>query len=106
MGCCKFQNYKHILQVSRDGKWMDGGEFPPSLGSYATIRKANSGGPLDCQKYKFIDAVHMDIAFGGCLSIGGYRYALILVDRATPTWYNWVFGMKNLSSDYIKNYLF
>ena len=25
MGCCKFWNYKHILQVSRDGEWMNGG---------------------------------------------------------------------------------
>jgi hypothetical protein len=28
MGCHKFRNYKHLLQVSCDGKWMDGGEFP------------------------------------------------------------------------------
>jgi hypothetical protein len=27
MGCRKFWNYKHILQVNRDGKWMDGGDF-------------------------------------------------------------------------------
>ncbi len=72
MGCRMFWNYKHILQVSRDGKWMDGGKFPPSLGSYATIRKANSGGPLECQKYKYLDAGHMDIAFGDCLSVGGF----------------------------------
>jgi hypothetical protein len=30
IGCQKFQNYKHILEVSRDGEWVDGGEFPPS----------------------------------------------------------------------------
>ncbi len=72
MGCRKFRNYKHILQVSRDGKWMDRGEFPPSLGSYATIRKANSRGPLEHQKYKYLDAVHMDIALGDCLSVGGF----------------------------------
>jgi hypothetical protein len=63
------------------------------------IPKSNSGGPIDCCKYKYLDAVHMDIAFGNCLSIGGYRYALILVDRAT--WYNWAFGLKNLLSDAI-----
>ncbi len=73
MGCRKFWNYKHILQVSRDGKWMDGGELPLSLDSYATIHKANSGGPLERQKYKYLDAVHMDIAFGDCLSIGGFQ---------------------------------
>jgi hypothetical protein len=41
----------------------------------------------------------MDIAFGKCLSLGGFLYALILVDRAT--WYNWAFDLKNLSSDAI-----
>jgi hypothetical protein len=98
MGCRKFRNYK-LLQVSRDGKWMDGREFSASLGSYATIRKSNSGGPIDCPKYKQLDTVHMDIAFGDCLSVGGFRYALILVDRATR--YNWAFGLKNLSLDAI-----
>jgi hypothetical protein len=83
MGCRKFWNYKHLLQVSHDGKWMDGGEFPVSLGSYVTIRKSNSGGPIDHCKYNYLEAVHMDIAFGDCLSIGGFRHALILVDCAT-----------------------
>ncbi len=91
MGCRKFRNYKHLLQVSRDSQWVDGGEFPPSLGSFATIPKS-----LDKHRYKYLDAVHMDIAFGDCLSVGGFRYALILVDCAT--WYNWVFGLQSLSS--------
>jgi hypothetical protein len=41
----------------------------------------------------------MDIAFGDCVSVGGFRYALILVDRATR--YNWVYGLKDLSADSI-----
>jgi hypothetical protein len=97
MGCCKFWNYKHLLQVGHDGEWMDGGEFPASLGSYATSCKSNSGGPIDRCKYKYLDAVLMDIAFGDCLSVGGFQYALILVNCAT--WNNWAFGLKNLSSD-------
>jgi hypothetical protein len=78
---------------------MDGKEFPASLGSYATIRKSNSGGPIDRRKYKYLDGVHMDIAIGDCLSVGSFQYALILVDHATQ--YNWAFGLKNLSSDAI-----
>jgi hypothetical protein len=78
---------------------MDGGEFPASLGSYAMIPKSNSGGPIGCCKYKYLDVVHMDIAFGNCLTVEGSRYALILVDRAT--WYNWAFGLKNLLLDAI-----
>ncbi len=38
----------------------------------------------------------MDIAFGNCVFVGRYCYALILVDRATQ--YNWTFGLKTLSS--------
>jgi hypothetical protein len=56
MGCWKFQNYKHILRVSCDGKWVDGGEFPPSLSSFDTIPKANCSGPLDHTRYKYLDA--------------------------------------------------
>ena len=99
MGCRKFRNYKHILDVSRDGEWIDGGEFPMSLGSFTTIPKAKRGAPLVRTSYRYLDAVHMDIAFGDCVSVGGYRYALILVDRATR--YNWAFGLKSLSSDCI-----
>jgi hypothetical protein len=83
MGCRKFCNYKHLLQVSHDDTWVDGGKFPPALGSFATVPKSNKGTPLDQTLYKYLDAVHVDIAFGDCLSIGGFRYALILVDRAT-----------------------
>ncbi len=45
----------------------------------------------------------MDIAFGDCVSVGGYRFALILVDRATC--YNWAFGLKTLSSSCIHSAL-
>ncbi len=41
----------------------------------------------------------MDIAFSNSLSIGGFRYALILVDRATQ--YNGAYGLKNLLLDAI-----
>jgi hypothetical protein len=37
LGCCRFRNYRHIIQTSLDGEWIDGGEFPLSLGSYVTI---------------------------------------------------------------------
>jgi hypothetical protein len=61
---CKFRNYKYLLQVSCDGQWVDGREFPPLLDSFATILKAKRSGPLDRTLYKYLDAVHMDITFG------------------------------------------
>jgi hypothetical protein len=71
LGCQNFWNYKHILQVSWDGAWVDGGEFPPSLGSFATIPKAKRGQSLDHTCYLYLDAVHLNITFGDCLAIGG-----------------------------------
>ncbi len=41
----------------------------------------------------------MDIAFGDCVLVEDFCYALILVDRATH--YNWVYGLKDLSGDFI-----
>ncbi len=41
----------------------------------------------------------MYIAFGICVSVGGFRFALNLVDRATC--YTWAFGLKTLSTDCI-----
>jgi hypothetical protein len=99
LGCRCFRNYKHILQTSLNGKWIDGGEFPLALGSYATIPKAKHGRTIDRTCYRFLDIVHMDIAFSDCISVGGGCYALVLVDRATC--YTGVYGMKDLSSDSI-----
>ena len=87
--------------TSKDGQWLEGGEFPLPLGSNASLRKSNRGKPIDRTLSKFCDVVHLDIAFGDCVSIGGFRYALVFVDRATR--YNWVFGLRSLSSDCIKS---
>ncbi len=99
MGCRCFRNYKHILQTSLNGKWIDGGEFPLALGSCATILKANRGDVIDQATSYFLEVTHVDIAFGDCASVGGFCYALILVDRATC--YNWVYGLKDLLGDSI-----
>jgi hypothetical protein len=99
LGCCRFQNYKHILQTSLDGKWVDGGEFPLALSTYTTIPKAPRGGAINREHSFFLDIVHVDIAFCDCILVGGFQYSLIFVNRATC--YNWVFGLKDLSHDLI-----
>lgn len=99
LGCRRFRNYKHILQTSLDGQWMDGGEFPMSLGSFTSIPKAPRGAAIDRERSFYLDIVHVDIAFGDCVSTGGFRYSLVFVDRATR--YNWVFGLKDLSASSI-----
>jgi hypothetical protein len=97
--CCRFRNYRHLLVASKDGTFIDTGEFSVSIGTYATIPKASWGKPIDRTTVKFLDVVHIDIAFGDCLSIGGFKYALIFVDRVKR--YNWCFSLKSLHSDEI-----
>ncbi len=96
LGCCWFRNYKHIIQTSLDSQWIDGGEFPVSLGVFTTIPKAPRSGAIDCKQSFYLDIVHVDNAFGDCISVGGFWYSLVFVDQATR--YNWVFGLKDLSS--------
>jgi len=93
-GCRQLRNYRHLIQSPKDGTFIDSGKFPASIGSYTTIPKAARGKPIDRTLSKFLDIVHVDIAFGDCVSVGGYKYTLIFVDRATR--YNWCFGLKSL----------
>ena len=93
-GCRRFRNYQHIISTSKDGVLCNTGEFPLSLGAYTTIPKAARGKPVDRLPSKYLDIVHLDIAFGDCVSVGGYKFALLFVDRATR--YNWSFGLKSL----------
>ena len=91
-GCRCFCNYWHLLSVSKDGTYIDNGKFPTSIGAYTTIPKAPCGTAT-----KYLDVVHLDIAFGDCMSVGSFKYTLIFVDRATR--YNWCFGLKSLQHD-------
>ncbi len=45
----------------------------------------------------------MDIMYGDCLSLGGYWYALLLVNVATR--YAWVYGLSSINSAAIVNAL-
>jgi hypothetical protein len=92
-GCHHFCNYRHLVHISKDGQFLDNGEFPVSIGAYATIPKAPQGKPLDRTSSKNLDIVHV----GDCMSVGGFKYALIFVDRATR--FNWCFGLKSLHHD-------
>ena len=82
-GCRRFRNYKHLISTPKDGSFIDNGEFPLSIGSFTTIPKAPRGKAIDQMTSKFLDIIHLDIAFGDCMSVGGFKHALIFVDRAT-----------------------
>jgi hypothetical protein len=93
-GCQQFWKYKHLLVVSKDGTHIDNGKFPTSIGAYRTIPKALCRKAIDRFSSKYHDVVHLDITFGDCMSVGGFKYALIFVDRTTR--YNWCFALKSL----------
>ena len=99
--CQKFKNYEQLIRATHEGHYIDVGEFPLSLGSYSTIRKSPHGKSINRTKYRYLDKVHVDIGFGDCISVGGARYCLVFVDRATG--YNWVFPLENLSATDIRD---
>jgi hypothetical protein len=63
-GYCCFRSYRHLIAVTSDGKYIDGDGFPSSIGAYATIPKAPRGKPIVQTPSKYLDVVHLDIAFG------------------------------------------
>ena len=71
------------------------GAVPPTLGSYVTIPNPPRGEVLR-KRQKHLYKVHMDIVFGDCVALGGFRYALLLVDVATR--YCWIYGMTGVNS--------
>ena len=99
-GCRRFCNYQHIISSTKDGTLLNTGKFPVSLGAYATIPKAPRGKATDRLPARYLDIVHVDIAFGDCVSIGGFKFALIFVGRATC--YNWTFRLKSLQHNNIQ----
>eukprot|EP00804_Cyclotella_cryptica_P026709 CCRYP_007942-RA/>CCRYP_007942-RA protein AED:0.35 eAED:0.34 QI:0/0/0/0.66/0.5/0.33/3/0/1904 len=101
-GCRRFRNQEHITSASLNSKLVKTGEFPPTLGDFATITNPPRGKPLT-KRRQFLDKVHMDIVFGDCLSLGGYKYALLLVDVATR--YSWIFGLQSLTGTAITDAL-
>jgi hypothetical protein len=79
--------------VTKNGRFLDTDKLLTSIGAYTTIPKAPWGKPIDRTQSKYLDVVHLDIVFGDCVLVGGFKYALISVDRTSH--YNWCFGLKS-----------
>eukprot|EP00956_Cyclotella_meneghiniana_P032302 scaffold88129_cov23-Cyclotella_meneghiniana.AAC.1 len=94
-GCRKFRTQSHLISASKNASLLAGGEFPPTIGDFASITMPARGKPIT-KRRKFLDKVHMDIVYGDCVALGGYRYALLLVDVATR--YTWIYGMQTTSA--------
>jgi hypothetical protein len=94
-GCRRFRNQEHITSASSNAKLINTGVFPSTIGDFATITNPPRGKPIKKRRH-FLDKVHMDIVYGDCLSLRGYKYALLLVDVATR--YSWMYGLQTLTS--------
>ena len=75
------------------------GILPLELGDVVNLKAARKNKQPVPRPPNFFDIVHVDLAYGDCVSIGGTRYALIIVDRATR--YTWMFGLKSLAQEEI-----
>jgi hypothetical protein len=91
--------FKNLVAMTKNGGFLDTGEFLTSIGAYTSIPKAPRGKPIDRTPSKYLDVVHLDIVFGDCMLVGGFKNVLIFVDRASH--YNWCFGLKSLHHKYI-----
>jgi hypothetical protein len=97
-GCRRFRNQQHLIASSDNAKLISTGELPPTLGAFATIPNPPAGKTIRKHR-RYLDKVHMDIIFGDCVALGGYRYALILVDVSTRNC--WMYGLSSLTSNHI-----
>jgi hypothetical protein len=65
--CHQFPNYQHIITTTNGSTLINTGEFPLLLGTYATIPKADHDKPIDRLASKYLNIIHVDIAFGDCI---------------------------------------
>eukprot|EP00804_Cyclotella_cryptica_P022103 CCRYP_011581-RA/>CCRYP_011581-RA protein AED:0.10 eAED:0.05 QI:0/0/0/1/0/0/6/0/1337 len=97
-GCRRFKNQQHATSASKNATLLQTGELPTTIGDFTTINNPPRG-KLIKKRRQFLNKVHMDIVFGDCLSLGGFKYALLLVDVATR--YCWMYGLPSLTSSNI-----
>ena len=92
-GFRQFRNQKH-LTAATNASLLNSGIIPSTIVSFATISNPPKGKTIKKLR-QYLDKVHMDIVSGDCVALGGYRYALLLVDVATR--YYGIYRMSSLS---------
>ena len=75
---------------------------PHTLGYFSFIPKSPKGKAITLPT-KLLQRVHMYIGYGDCVVVGGHRYVLTIVDRATL--YVWTYGMRAFSGADVIQYI-
>eukprot|EP00957_Ditylum_brightwellii_P208397 15357231-Ditylum_brightwellii.AAC.1 len=90
---------KHMTRVGQNTLHVKdlGTDMVRDPGELATLPKSKRNTNPITKPEKFGDVVHFDIVYGLGTAIGGYRYALWLVDRATR--YVFEYPLKTLQED-------
>lgn len=91
----RFRNFENVARVLKGAKFVNSGAPLDTLSRFTSMRRSRRGQVQPPSK-KYLDKVHVDILFGDVVANLGYRYALLLVDRATK--YIWIYGLKSLTS--------
>jgi hypothetical protein len=98
-----FRNLKNWLDLETTGqatvKVIKGTERPLEIGDVANIRHSRRNTVPVPRPEGYLETVHMDIGYGDCVSIGGFRYVLLLVDRTTR--FQWLYGLRSLTQSNI-----
>jgi deoxyuridine 5'-triphosphate nucleotidohydrolase len=69
-------------------------------GECASMRSARRNTDNNTTSLSYSDVWHIDIGFGPCAAIGGIKYTLLMVDKATR--YKLVYGLKNLTTSLLQ----
>lgn len=102
LGCRSLKNWKSLDDFAQPTVSVtEMGEKEIELGDVVNLKAARKNNVPVPRPDKFLDVLHADLYYGDCSSIGGIRYVLMLVDRATR--FTYAIGIKSLvQEDIIK----
>ena len=85
---------KNMANVSTNNITLSNDNNPiRDWGEVATMKSSRKNKQSPQSHPNYSDCWHMDIGYGPCRSIGGYKYTLLLVDKATR--FKFIYGLKD-----------
>jgi len=105
LGFRQLKNWSTILDIAQENISLNlnHGDIPVELGNVANLKKSRANKTPVPRPKHFLSRVHMDIGYGDCVAVGGSKYCVLLVDRATR--YTWIYGLKNLTHESLTSVL-